>query len=110
MSAIITPTTVGQHWGGPYSWEPGAYPMRGNAVWSEGPRPAEEEDPHLCSTEDVTGRDIQAQDGEIRSPYTAPSCSLQLSDLVERLVPTACRTRVDIDEDSDYNPLVATFR
>ncbi len=53
------------YWGGPYAWGMGAYPLRGSAFWSEDPRPAEDEDPHLRSTEDVTGRDIQAQDGGI---------------------------------------------
>ena len=41
------------------------YPIRGRNGWSEDSRHAEEEDLHLRSTADVTGRNIQAQDGEI---------------------------------------------
>ena len=53
------------YWDGPYPWGLGAYPTRGRAAWSEASRGGEVEDPHLRSTEDVTGRDIQAQDGEV---------------------------------------------
>jgi uncharacterized protein YrrD len=75
------------YWGGPYAWGVSPYPLRGRRDWSEadrqavinsyGPgqahgldessesRRATDEDPHLRSTADVTGRDIQAQDGEI---------------------------------------------
>jgi uncharacterized protein YrrD len=53
------------YWGGPYTWGLSAYPTRGGNGWSEASRRAEDEDPHLRSTEDVTGRDIQARDGEI---------------------------------------------
>lgn len=53
------------YWGGPYVWGMGAYPIRGRSEWSEVSRRAEGEDPHLRSTKDVTGRDIQARDGEI---------------------------------------------
>lgn len=53
------------YWGGPYTWGLNAYPMRGPARWSEASRLDRNEDPHLRSTEAVTGRDIQAQDGGI---------------------------------------------
>ena len=52
-------------WGGPYTWEGDAYPTPRPDEWSEGSRGTEGEDPHLRSTKDVTGRNIQAQDGEI---------------------------------------------
>ena len=50
-------------WGGPYTW--GAYPTRRPDEWSEAAGATDGEDPHLRSTKDVTGRNIQAQDGEI---------------------------------------------
>ncbi len=53
------------YWGGPYTWGLNAYPMRGPARWAEASRLDRDEDPHLRSTEAVTGRDIQAKDGEI---------------------------------------------
>jgi uncharacterized protein YrrD len=75
------------YWGGPYAWGLSPYPMRGRRDWPEVNRQAvddsygtgqahgldessearrgADEDPHLRSTADVTGRDIQAQDGEI---------------------------------------------
>ena len=53
------------YWGGPYTWGLSAYPTRGRNGWSEASRRAEDEDPHLRSTMDVTGHDIQARDGEI---------------------------------------------
>lgn len=40
-------------------------PTRDRAGWSDTSRRAEEEDPHVRSTQDVTGRNIQAQDGNI---------------------------------------------
>jgi len=52
------------YWGGPYSWGTGAYPVRGQAKWSDASR-RRDEDPHLRSTADVIGRDIQALDGDI---------------------------------------------
>jgi len=52
------------YWGGPFAWGPSAYPVRGRAGWSEASR-RENEDPHLRSTADVSGRDIEALDGEI---------------------------------------------
>jgi uncharacterized protein YrrD len=53
------------YWGGPYAWGPSVYPTRGRVGWSEASRRAKGEDLHLRSTADVTGRNIQAQDGEI---------------------------------------------
>jgi uncharacterized protein YrrD len=53
------------YWGGPYMWGSSAYPKRGKGGWSETSRDAESDDPHLRSTKDVTGRTIQARDGEI---------------------------------------------
>jgi len=53
------------YWGGPYMWGYGSYPVRGQGGWSETTRHNENDDPHLRSTNDVTGRTIQAQDGEI---------------------------------------------
>jgi len=53
------------YWGGPYSW--GGYPYieRDREKWM---RPTHDEkawDPHLRSTHDVSGRNLQATDGEI---------------------------------------------
>ncbi len=53
------------YWGGPYMWGAGPYPNRQLGGWSEATRPTENDDPHLRSTSDVTGRTIQAPDGEI---------------------------------------------
>jgi len=61
------------YWGGPYAWGLSAYPTRGSARWLEASRldrnldrnDERTDDPHLRSTEAVTGRDIQAQDGGI---------------------------------------------
>jgi hypothetical protein len=53
------------YWDGPYTWGPNAYPTRGRDRWSETSRRERNNDPHLRSTLDVTGRDIQAQDGGI---------------------------------------------
>lgn len=53
------------YWGGPYTWGLSAYPTRGRDRWSEASRRERNEDPHLCSTEAVTGCDIHAQDGDI---------------------------------------------
>lgn len=52
-------------WGGPYTWERGAYPTHSPGEWAEASGRTEGEDPHLRSTKDVTGRTIQAEDGEI---------------------------------------------
>ena len=54
------------YWGGPYMW--GAYPyiMRSPAeVMREVPTDEKAWDPHLHSTQDVTGHHVQAADGEI---------------------------------------------
>jgi len=53
------------YWGGSCAWGISAYPIRGRGGWSEASRHTKNVDPHLRSTEDVTGRDIQAQDGGI---------------------------------------------
>jgi sporulation protein YlmC with PRC-barrel domain len=53
------------YWGGGYAWGMSAYPSRGQGGWSEASRRAGNEDLHLRSTSDVTGRNIQAKDGEI---------------------------------------------
>ena len=72
------------YWGGPYAWGPSPSPVRERREWSQAAddayasgqehglekfanaaRHATVEDPHLRSTADVTGRDIQAKDGEI---------------------------------------------
>ncbi|MDZ4797229.1 MAG: PRC-barrel domain-containing protein [Bryobacteraceae bacterium] len=53
------------YWGGPYMWGSAGYPVRGQGGWSETTRHKENDDPHLRSTQDVTGRTIQAQDGVI---------------------------------------------
>jgi hypothetical protein len=52
------------YWGGPYLWGPSAYPLR-EGRWSAATRHKKDDDPHLRSTKDVTGRTIQARDGEI---------------------------------------------
>ncbi|MGC2647716.1 MAG: PRC-barrel domain-containing protein [Candidatus Sulfotelmatobacter sp.] len=52
------------YWGGPYMWGDSAYPQR-QGRWSGSPRHKKDDDPHLRSTNDVTGRTIQARDGEI---------------------------------------------
>jgi len=56
------------YWGGPYMWGTSGYPIRGQAGWSQATSQDshdENDDPHLRSTYDVTGRTIQAQDGAI---------------------------------------------
>jgi hypothetical protein len=45
-------------------WGDSAYPER-QGGWSAVARHKKDDDPHLRSTKDVTGRTIQAQDGEI---------------------------------------------
>jgi len=52
------------YWGGPYMWGDFAYPQR-QGQWSAATRHKADNDPHLRRTKDVTGRTIQAQDGEI---------------------------------------------
>jgi uncharacterized protein YrrD len=53
------------YWGGGYAWGLSGYPRRGQARWSDASRRTNVDDLHLRSTADVTGRNIQAQDGEI---------------------------------------------
>jgi len=53
------------YWGGAYMWGSVGYPIRGQGGWSETTPHNENDDPHLRSTQDVTGRTIQAQDGAI---------------------------------------------
>jgi len=56
------------YWGGGYLWGSAGYPIRGQAGWSQytsHDSHDENDDPHLRSTQDVTGRTIQAQDGAI---------------------------------------------
>jgi uncharacterized protein YrrD len=53
------------YWDGPYTWGPSAYPTRAQNRWSEASRHERTGDPHLRSTREVTGCNIQAQDGEI---------------------------------------------
>ncbi len=53
------------YWDGAYPWGSSAYPIRGRNGWSEASRRAKGEDLHLRSTADVSGRNIQAHDGEI---------------------------------------------
>jgi uncharacterized protein YrrD len=53
------------YWSGPYSWGYSPYIERDREKWM---RPTHDEnawDPHLRSTHDVSGRNIQATDGEI---------------------------------------------
>ena len=52
------------YWDGPYMWGAGPYPEIGSG-WSEKIHHTGTDDPHLRSTNDVSGRAIQAQDGEI---------------------------------------------
>jgi len=52
------------YWGGTHAWGATAYPMPGPARWSEVSL-RDDEDPHLRSTADVSGRDVHALDGEI---------------------------------------------
>ena len=53
------------YWGGPYMW--GAYPdiVRDREKWREYTPGEKAWDPHLRSTNDVRGHNIQASDGEI---------------------------------------------
>ena len=53
------------YWGGMYPWGLSAYPRRGQGGWSDDSRHGKDEDPHLRSTDDVSGRDVQAEDGGI---------------------------------------------
>jgi len=49
---------------GPYMWGPSAYPQR-QGRWLVATRHRKTDDLHLRSTKDVTGRTIEARDGEI---------------------------------------------
>ena len=53
------------YWGGPYMW--GVYPdiVRDREKWKKSIHGEKTWDPHLRSTNDVSGHDIQAADGEI---------------------------------------------
>jgi len=53
------------YWGGPYSWGADPYPTRDREQWKESTQDKKEWDPHLRSTNNVTGHHIQALDGEI---------------------------------------------
>jgi hypothetical protein len=53
------------YWGGSYAWGDAAYPVRGQTTCPPAAYPANNDDPHLRSTEDVEGHTIEASDGEI---------------------------------------------
>ena len=53
------------YWGGPFVWGPYPYLMRGDKKWKETIQEEKKWDPHLRSTQDVSGYNIQATDGEI---------------------------------------------
>jgi uncharacterized protein YrrD len=53
------------YWAGPYMWGPYPYIARGRKQWRESPKSKKAWDPHLRSTQDVSGHHIQAADGEI---------------------------------------------
>ena len=53
------------YWGGPFIWGPYPYIMRDNKKWREATQGKKAWDPHLRSTHDVSGYNIQAADGEI---------------------------------------------
>ncbi|MEO6875541.1 MAG: PRC-barrel domain-containing protein [Opitutaceae bacterium] len=53
------------YWGGMYSWGAYSYPVRDRTKWNSHAPGKEAGDAHLRSTRDVTGRHIQASDGEI---------------------------------------------
>ena len=53
------------YWGGPFSWGPYPYPMRDREQWKQTSQSENAWDPHLRSTDAVSGYDIQASDGEI---------------------------------------------
>ena len=53
------------YWVGPYMWGTGAYPVSKQGGWSTEIRHKHNDDPHLRSTKDVTGRTIHATDGEV---------------------------------------------
>jgi uncharacterized protein YrrD len=53
------------YWGGSYMWGYYPYIMRDRTKWGESVKSKKAWDPHLRSTHDVSGHDIQATDGEI---------------------------------------------
>ena len=53
------------YWGGPFSWGVYPYPMRDREQWKQPSKSEKAWDPHLRSTDAVTGYHIQAADGEI---------------------------------------------
>jgi len=53
------------YWGGPFSWGVYPYPMRDREQWTEPTQSEKAWDPHLRSTQAVSGYHIQALDGEI---------------------------------------------
>jgi uncharacterized protein YrrD len=53
------------YWGDPYVWGPFPYLAQGREKWKNSTRVESPWDPHLRSTQDVSGRHIHAADGEI---------------------------------------------
>jgi hypothetical protein len=53
------------YWAGPFSWGPYPYPMRDREQWKTSTPGEKAWDPHLRSTDAVSGYNIQAADGEI---------------------------------------------
>lgn len=53
------------YWGGPNMWGVYPYPMRDSEEWTQSIQHEKAWDPHLCSTDNVSGYHIQAEDGEI---------------------------------------------
>jgi uncharacterized protein YrrD len=53
------------YWGGPYSWGNYPYIERNREKWNDFPKNENKYDHHLRSCHEVTGYNIQAEDGEI---------------------------------------------
>ena len=53
------------YWSGPYMWGADPYIVRERETWRPATQGGKAWDPHLRSTDSVTGHDIQALDGEI---------------------------------------------
>jgi hypothetical protein len=53
------------YWSGPYMWGSSPYILRDRSQWKDTVQAEKSWDPHLRSTQDVSGRHIQALDGEI---------------------------------------------
>jgi hypothetical protein len=53
------------YWSGPYLWGYSPYPLNDRALWKNTMQAEKPWDPHLRSSRDVTGRHIEALDGEI---------------------------------------------